>query len=128
MQSTVLAGPVQFSPVDIAAILAILVLSFLVVTAPGWAVLATACAKRAARRTWLAGLGGAVLGVAISAATWSVGAALAQSLPSSLEVPVGVVLAWLACWGVAYLLRPSRRPEDGSEPPAAGSASQGWGR
>lgn len=46
MQPTVLAGPIQFSPADIALILTVLAAAALLVTSPGWLLLAIVFGRR----------------------------------------------------------------------------------
>jgi hypothetical protein len=46
MEPTVLAGPVEFSPAEIALILAVMAGIFVAVMAPGWALVAFAAQRR----------------------------------------------------------------------------------
>lgn len=124
MEPTVLAGPVEFSPAEIALILAVLALAALVLSAPGWAVLGYVMGRRPgphapAGRRWAARVGGALLGMAVSAAVLILLVGLLDRF--SFAVPVALVGAWTACWAMAYVLRPRSAPE----PPRA---AEGWGR
>jgi hypothetical protein len=120
--ASVLAGPVEFSAADIAFLFLVLLLSALALTAPGWVVLAEASRRRARasgseRGTgFWACLGGAFLGMAISAA---VSAAVAAALVDAGHVlPAMVVTSWAACWGLALALWPFSRQR----------TREGWGR
>lgn len=133
MEPTVLAGAVEFSPADIALILAVLAAAAVVVTSPGWVVLAYVMGRRvpataaANRRPW-ARVGGAVLGLTVSFG--------AASLVVAVDVGgvlAGVLAAWVACWGLAALLhRPPSAPAPVTDPGQALSSRQdsteGWGR
>jgi hypothetical protein len=104
MGDTVLAGPVEFSPAEIAALVAILIGMFLVVTAPGWAALGYACVRRRRNRgagpVWPAALGGSLGGLAVSFGVCSV---LVGLLPGP-GVVIAVLLSWCACWGLSAVL------------------------
>ena len=122
MEPTVLAGAIEFSPVDIALIVAALITAFVVLTAPGWVVLAIVMGRlpvpgATPRKRWGARVGGALAGLAICAGTGSlIGPVL--GLPWIVNVP----LTWGACWVVAALLH-RRTPA-----PVAPATGQGWGR
>jgi hypothetical protein len=135
MEPTVLAGAIEFSPAEIALILAVLASLALLVTAPGWVVLGVAAGRRAGPgtspgRRWAARVGGALLGIALSAGVASLVGGLLGSFSSAAVV--AVLSAWAACWGLAAVLHRSRRPAAGNSP-GAGQAStttstEGWGR
>jgi hypothetical protein len=110
----VLAGPIEFSPAEIAAIIAVLTLMGLVLTAPGWALLGYVMGRRAdatgARRgqRWVARLGGALLGLAVCAAVgW---ACLAVAGNGSNGIVLAAVVSWVACGGIGWLLWPRGAP------------------
>ena len=125
MEPTVLAGPVEFSPADIALILAVLAGIFVAVMSPGWALVAFAAHRRrkaqrpgsAAGAALLGAAGGLVLCCAVSAL---VGALLRDSLGSATGF-LAVLASWAACGAVA--LRLSSRAEPDPRP-----ADGGWGR
>jgi hypothetical protein len=134
MGDTVLAGPVEFSPAEIAAVVAFLIGIFVVVTAPGWAALGYACVRRRRARgagpVWPAALGGSLGGLALS---FGVGSVLVGLLPGP-GVVIAVLLSWCACWALAAVLTrdlPRRAPAPtasaGSSPETA-SPPEGWGR
>lgn len=136
MEPTVLAGAIEFSPAEIALVLAVLAALALVVTAPGWVVLGVVTGRRAGPtastgRRWAAGVGGALLGIVLSAGVAAlVGTVLDQAV-SGAVVPA-VLATWAACWGLAAVLHRSRprgagRPATAVHPPAR-DASEGWGR
>lgn len=119
MEPIVLAGPVEFSTADVIAILAVLAAVFVIVTAPGWLTLAIVLGRRSAgptRRRVVAGVGGALLGVAVSAMVAA--AFLALGGASELGSVGAVLAAWASCWGLALMIR--RRPA-----PTAASAPAG---
>lgn len=137
MDATVLAGPLEFSPADIALILAVLAAAALLVTSPGWVVMAVVMGRRvpatapASRRRW-ARVGGGLLGMAVSFGASTLAVALVDN-----GVLVGVLAAWAACWGLAVLVHrssaptgPAPAPEPAPAlPPAFGQDSaEGWGR
>jgi len=141
MEPTVLAGAIEFSPAEIALIVAALIAAFIVVTAPGWVVLSIVMGRLPAPgatpgKRWWARIGGALAGCAISAAAVSlVGPVIGFSL--ILSVPI----AWAACWALAALLHrrtpvpvppplPSPPGRPGLVPPPAPptTTGQGWGR
>ena len=117
--ATVLAGPIEFSPAQIAFFFLVLALAALVLSAPGWAVLGGAAVRRAkargagrSARGW-AWVGGASTGMGVSALVASaVGATLDGG---SLTVPAMVLASWAACWGLAVAVWPStpRRTDEG---------------
>jgi len=130
MEPTVLAGPIQFSPAEIALILAVITVSALVLAAPGWVALAFVVGRRApggssAGRRAAAWAGGALLGIAVSG---GVGAVVAALLDGSDHSVLGMVAAaWVSCWALALALHRPRPPA----PASAGKASStgaGWGR
>lgn len=134
MDATVLAGPIEFSPADIALILAVLAAAAVVVSSPGWVVLAYVMGRRlpataaASRRRW-ARVGGAVLGIALSFGAASLALALIDD-----GVLAGVLAAWAACWGLAALLHRPRpapaaaAPDPGPAPASRPDSTEGWGR
>ena len=86
MEPTVLAGPVEFSPAEIALIVAVLAAIFVALTLPGWAVLSFAAyRRRKAQRpgpAWGSAVAGAVAGIVVCAAV----AALTGSVVYGLGV------------------------------------------
>jgi len=143
MEPTVLAGAIEFSPAEIALIIAVLIAACIVVTAPGWVVLSIVMGRLPAPgatpgKRWWARIGGAMAGCAISAVAVSlVGSVIGFSL--ILSVPI----AWAACWALAALLHrrtpvrlvrvPPPLPSPGRAgpvpPPAPPTTTgQGWGR
>jgi small-conductance mechanosensitive channel len=133
MEPTVLAGPVEFSPADIALILAVLAGIFVVVMSPGWALVAFAAHRRrkaqrpgsAAGAALLGAAGGLVLCCAVSAL---VGGLLRDSLGSATGF-LAVLASWAACGAVALRLssraEPDPRRADGS---VSAPLDGGWGR
>jgi hypothetical protein len=128
MGDTVLAGPIEFSPAEIAAIVAVLAALFVVVTAPGWGALAYACVRRRRARgagaVWPAAVGGSLGGLAVS---FGVSSLAVAALPAA-DVVIPVLLAWCACWAVSAALictEPRRGPGGGGEPTRT---TEGWGR
>ncbi len=135
-----LAGPVEFSPAEIAALVAILIGMFVVVTAPGWAALGYACVRRRRGRgagpVWPAALGGSLGGLAVSFGVCSV---LVGLLPGP-GVVIAVLLSWCACWGLAAVLTRDLPPRATTKTststttttpaatPEAASPPEGWGR
>ncbi|HEX7187327.1 MAG TPA: hypothetical protein VF423_03815 [Actinomycetes bacterium] len=130
MEPTVLAGPIQFSPAEIALILAVITASALVLAAPGWVALAFVVGRRApagssARRRAAAWAGGALLGIAVSG---GVGAVVAALLDGSDHSVLGMVAAaWVSCWALALALHRLRPPAPAA-PGHASSTGAGWGR
>jgi hypothetical protein len=121
MEPTVLAGAIEFSPAEIALIVAVLVAAFVVVTAPGWVVLAVVTGRRPGPDAtpggrWAARAGGALGGLALSVAAGS----LVNRLAGEITPVLGVLGAWAACWTVAAALHRPRR--------AAPPAGEGWAR
>lgn len=131
MEHIVLAGPIQFSPADIALILAALAASYVALTAPGWLVLATAAGRRVPAdappgQRWSARVAGALGGLALSGVVYTITWALLDHVMDEIILPVGTVAAWVGCFVLARALR---RP--GPAAPArreTGSAPEGWGR
>jgi hypothetical protein len=130
MEPTVLAGPIEFSPAEIAAILAVLAGLFVVLTSPGWGLVAYAFHRRRAARgpgsTWPAAVGGALVGLAVSAGAAALIGGLARSVGGGGFVLV-VLAAWAACGALSLLLlaTQTRAAQTGSDPRPG---SQGWGR
>lgn len=130
MEPTVLAGPIEFSPAEIALIIAVLAAAFVVVTAPGWLLLSIVMGRRPAPgatpgRRWAARIGGAVLGLALSVAAGS----LVNLLLGSVSPVLAVLAAWCACWALAALLHRRRAPATRAAPPGPPAGTgQGWGR
>ena len=125
MASTVLAGPVEFSPAEIMVIVAVLAAFFVLVTSPGWVALGVAFRRRRLARgpgrTWPAALGGCGLGVLVCAGiTAGVGALFARTGTSAAVA--GVAASWLVCWLLAALLNRSA----GDAGPAT-RTPDGWG-
>ena len=126
--ATVLAGPVEFSPAEIAFFFLVLALAALVLSSPGWVVLGEAARRRAkargsrrSGRIW-AWVGGALTGMGVSAV---VAAAMASALGAGdLTGAAMVVASWFTCWCLAVALWPTdRRPS-----PTGSGAGEGWGR
>jgi hypothetical protein len=133
MEPTVLAGPVEFSPAEIALILAVMAGIFVAVMAPGWALVAFAAQRR--RKTQRPGPapGAALLGaggglVVCCAVSALVGGVLGDSLGSTAGI-IAVLASWAACGAVALRLAAptgaDHRQAQGSGP--AGTDG-GWGR
>jgi hypothetical protein len=134
MEPTVLAGPVEFSPAEIALIVAVLAAIFVAVTAPGWAILGFAAhRRRKAQRpgpAWGAAVVGGISGLVVCFGVASLLGALTGSL-GMLGAVVGVVASWVACWAIAYAITPrsTRSAPDTSSPSyPASPTSEGWGR
>ncbi len=132
MEPTVLAGPIQFSPAEIALILAVITASALVLAAPGWVALAFVVGRRAPAgssggRRAAAWAGGALLGIAVSG---GVGAVMAALLDGSDHSVLGMVAAaWVSCWALALALalRRAEAARAGTYEECA-STGAGWGR
>ena len=132
MEPTVLAGPVEFTPAEIAFFLAVLAGIFVVVMSPGIALVAFAAHRRrkaqrpgsAAGAALLGAAGGLVLCCAVSAL---VGGLLGDSLGSTAAI-IAVLASWAGCGAVALRLssraEPDPRPADGS----VSAPDGGWGR
>lgn len=141
MEPTVLAGAIEFSPAEVALIVAVLIAAFVVVTSPGWVVLSIVMGRRPAPgatqgRRWAARAGGAAAGLAISVAAGSLVDLVLGRVSLLLSVPV----AWGVCWALAALLH-RRAPAPGSTapvpspvgpgpmpPPVPPATGEGWGR
>lgn len=126
MQTTVLAGAVEFSPAEIALMVAVLAAAFVLVTAPGWVVLAIVAGRRTgpARpgRQWAARVGGAFAGLGLSVLAGSL-----VSQAGELSPVLAVLGAWCACWLLAAALGTgARRSTSTSTGTSTGTA--GWGR
>jgi hypothetical protein len=137
MEPTVLAGPVEFSPADIALIVAVLAAIFIALTAPGWAVLSFATYRRRKAHnpgpaSWWAVLGAAA-GIVVCAAVAALTGPVLQSVGFAGGV-VGVLAGWVSCWAIAFWLAPAStfRPSVSAAPEAPASpaqpTSEGWGR
>ena len=124
MEPTVLAGAIEFSPAEIALILAVLAALFLALTSPGWLVVGYAFGRRSRSRSrWPARIGGAALGIALSAAVSAVVGALLDGF--EYVALAAVIASWCTCWGLALLLRRGTvSPAGGARPPV----QEGWGR
>ena len=137
MEPTVLAGPVEFSPADIALIVAVLAAIFLALTAPGWALLSFAAyRRRKAQRpgpAWGSALIGAAAGIVLCGGVAATTGSVLQSVGFGGGV-LAVLAAWVSCWAVAFWLAPPstfRAPgSPAPQPPAppAHPTSEGWGR
>ena len=136
MEPSVLAGPIEFSPAEIALFVAVLAAIFIAVTAPGWALVGFAAQRRRkAHRpgpAWGAALVGAVGGLVVCFAVASFAGALLSSV-GFLGAVLGVAASWAACWAIAYAIMP--RPATGATdapsptyPTSSGPSSEGWGR
>lgn len=122
MQPTVLAGPIQFSPADIALILTVLAAAALLVTSPGWLLLAIVFGRRPGPaatpgRRRAARLGGALLGIVICGVVSSLVLAVLDGVDGAALV--AVLASWGACWAVAAGLRMSE---------STAPRQEGWGR
>ena len=130
-QPTLLAGAIEFSPLDIAMIIAVLAGAFVIVTSPGWVALAVTLAKRSranGSRPWVGAVAGAGTGLVVSAVVAAVVGWL-LGVTGSVGMLVAVALAWLTCWALAAgvsrrpaVPQPTVRPDDSSW------AGGGWGR
>jgi hypothetical protein len=132
MEPTVLAGPVEFSPAEIAFILAVLAGIFVVVMSPGMALVAFAAHRRRKAQRPGSAVGAALLGAAgglviCCAVSALVGAVLGDSLGSTAMI-LAVLASWASCGAVALRLssraEPDPRPADGS----VSAPDGGWGR
>ena len=112
MEPTVLAGPVEFSPAEIAFILAVLAGIFVVVMSPGWALVAFAARRR--RKAQRAG----------SAA----GAALLGDSLGSTAMILAVLASWGSCGAVALRLSSSAEPDPRQADGPVSAPDGGWGR
>ncbi len=128
MEPTVLAGPVEFSAAEIAAIVAVLVALSVAVTAPGWAAVGWAFRRRRLARgpgrAWPAAVGGCLTGLALSAGVSFVAGAVLQPLAFS-AVALTVLVCWAACWGLAAFL--TRGLGSAAELPPSSAEPKGWG-
>jgi hypothetical protein len=133
MEPTVLAGPVEFTPAEIALFLAVLAGIFVAVMSPGWALVAVAAHRRrkaqrpgpAPGAALLGAAGGLVVCCAVSAL---VGALLADSLGSTAGF-LAVLASWATCGAVALRLTPGAEPDPRpAERPVPGRTEGGWGR
>ena len=131
--ATVLAGPIEFSPAEIAFFFVVIALAALAISAPGWVVLGEAARRRAkargslrSGRAW-AWVGGALAGMGVSALVATV---MASALGAGdLTGPATVVASWFSCWCLAVALWPARSGPSGPRPSPTGSGtSEGWGR
>lgn len=142
MEPTVLAGAIEFSPAEIALIVAVVIAACIVVTSPGWVVLSIVMGRlpgpgATSGKRWWARIGGALAGGAISAAVVS----LVESV-IGFSLLLSVPLAWTSCWALAALLHrrraftlPARVPsvltspvDPGPPPVPPTTTGQGWGR
>lgn len=133
MEPTVLAGPVEFSPAEIAVILAVMAGIFVAVMAPGWALVALAAQRRrkaqrpgpAPGAALLGAAGGLVVCCAVSAL---VGGVLGDSIGSTAGI-IAVLASWATCGAVALRLAApagaNHRQAQGAGP---ASTDGGWGR
>lgn len=136
MEPTVLAGPIQFSPAEIALALTVIALAALVVSAPGWLPVAYATGRRPGPQAtgatrWWARIGGALVGMGVFAVTARAVGAVLDRLDFAAVLAVGG--GWAACWALAALLwRPQSRrataPPPGPPAPPRDASTPGWGR
>jgi small-conductance mechanosensitive channel len=132
MEPTVLAGPVEFSPAEIAFFLAVLAGIFVVVMSPGWALVAFAAHRRrkaqrpgsAAGAALLGAAGGLVLCCAVSAL---VGGLLGDSLGSTAAI-IAVLASWASCGAVALRLSSRAEPDPRQADGSVSAPDGGWGR
>ncbi len=137
MEPTVLAGPVEFSPADIALIVAVLAAIFIALMVPGWAVLSFAAYRRRRAQSpgpaWGSALVGAIAGLVVCAGVAALTGSVAQSLGFAGGV-LSVLAAWATCWAIAFWLAPpstfraSGSAAPGTPAPPAQPTSEGWGR
>ena len=133
MEPTVLAGPVEFSPAEIAFFLAVLAGIFVVVMSPGWAVVAFAAHRRRRAQRPGSAVGAALLGAAgglvvCCGVSALMGGLLADSLGSTTGI-VAVLASWAACGAVALRLTPRAEPDSRpAERPVPENTDGGWGR
>jgi small-conductance mechanosensitive channel len=129
MEPTVLAGPVVFSPAEIALFVAILAGLFVLVMAPGWALVGVAAHRRQrARRPGpakAAAAGGAFGGLLVCCAVSGLVGAVGAN--SGAGVLLAVLGSWAACAALAWWLAPRARSGAAVR---AGHArhDEGWGR
>jgi hypothetical protein len=133
MEPTVLAGAIEFSPAEIALIIAVLAVAFVVVTAPGWLVLSIVMGRRPAPGAtpglrWAARAGGAVMGLAISVGVGSLVNGVLGGSFGSVSPILAVLAAWGACWALAGLLRRQPAAATPTAPGRPTANDQGWGR
>ena len=133
MEPTVLAGPVEFSPAEIAFFLAVLAGIFVVVMSPGMALVGFAAHRRRKAQRPGSAVGAALLGAAgglviCCAVSALVGGLLGDSLGSTAMI-LAVLASWGSCGAVALRLSSSAEADPGQ---AGGSGSArpdgGWGR
>ena len=130
--ATVLAGPIEFSPAEIAFFFAVIALAALVVSSPGWVALGEAARRRAKAagsgrrgRVW-AWVGGALTGMGVSAL---VAAVLASALGAGGVTSLAtVVAAWFSCWCLAVAVWPTDRRPSPTGSAAGSGTGEGWGR
>jgi fucose permease len=133
MEPTVLAGPVEFSPADVALIVAVLAGLFIAIMSPGWALVAVAAYRRSkAQRPGRgagAAAGGAVGGLLVCAAVSAVVGSLRQEVGGAAGI-LAVLASWAACAAIARWLWPRAEPDQPARAGAdrADGAEEGWGR
>jgi len=134
MEPTVLAGPIEFSPAEIALIFAVIAAMFIGLMAPGWAALAYAAhARRKAQGDgpgWPSAVGGSICGLILCAGVAALCGALLQDL-GLFGIVVGVAASWASCWAVAYAIKPRSTSRTSNATPAhrpSPPTSEGWGR
>ncbi len=133
MEPTVLAGPVEFTPAEIAFFLAVLAGIFVVVMSPGWAVVAFAAHRRRKAQRPGSAVGAALLGAAgglvvCCGVAALMGGLLADSLGSTTGI-VAVLASWATCGAVALRLTPRAEPDPRpAERPVPEHTEGGWGR
>ena len=137
MEPTVLAGPVEFSPAEIALIFAVLAGMFVALMAPGWVALGYAArARRKAQGDgpgWGSAVAGSIGGLILCGGVAALSGALLESL-GSLGIALGVAASWAACWAIAYAISPRSTigASDAGSPTSPTSptspSSDGWGR
>jgi hypothetical protein len=129
MEPTVLAGPVVFSPAEIALFVAILAGLFVLVMAPGWALVGVAAHRRQqARRPGpakAAAAGGAFGGLLVCCAVSGLVGAVVSS--SGAGMLLAVLGSWTACAVLARWLAP-RAQSGAAVRPGQGHHDEGWGR
>ena len=133
MEPTVLAGPVEFTPAEIAFFVAVLAGMFVVVMSPGMALVGFAAHRRRKAQRPGSAVGAALLGAAgglviCCAVSALVGGLLGDSLGSTAMI-LAVLASWGSCGAVALRLssgaEPDPRQADGS---VSAPTDGGWGR
>jgi hypothetical protein len=122
----------ELSTADIVFFLSVAAGIVLAVWAPGWVALGWAFAHRRRARTGKGGFwafaGGAVTGVAISVGATTVVLSVFDALGAGGALSLSVVLAWVACWLVAFGVSRAPRPVASPHSVPGAAQTEGWGR